>query len=185
MFRLFCSGFMVFPFLGLWIEGAIGLTTFLVIAAVIGIVCSIQSATRSNRTPIYEIVGRAVLTAYIPWMVIWFGILERVMGFWEATWLCFFGAYILLGVGYVIVTLGCSAVGATQMAKAEGYHPYWDTLPPIWNPHSVYGLGNGQAQVPQSQPQAYQPQPQTYQPQPEPQPKVPPGYAPVTVPRRK
>ena len=138
MFRLFCVAFVIFPFFGLWKEGAMSGFWFTMTSIVILGVCLVQTATRADRTPIYEIFSRMVLTVYLPMLVFWWVIgNDADIGFWETTWYCFFGASILIAIGYVVVMGGMLALGLTAEARATGHHPYWDSLIPLWNPHSI------------------------------------------------
>jgi hypothetical protein len=138
MFRLFSVAFMVFPFFGLWKEGILSGFWFVMTTIAILLVCLVQTATRSDRTPIYEIVTRMVLTAYLPFLVFWWVVgIEVDMTFWEVTWYSFFGVAILVAIGYVVVMTGMAALGMSGAASATGHHAYWDSLPAMWNPHSI------------------------------------------------
>jgi len=132
---------MVAPWIALWYSDHLGTIWAVLIGAVVMLMCLVQDASRSPRTPQYEIMIRASLTFWLPLIFFWW-LLE---GSWDAFWLISYGCYF--GVGWFLWVLSIVALvlesrsdPAYDQWRNAGGHPVWDgtLMFPFWNPDSEF-----------------------------------------------
>lgn len=141
MFNWFAYFFVMFPFYCFWKAGAISGKWCILWMIAVTVVCFVQTATRHPRIPIYGIFTRMVLTVWVPGLLVWWVLISEAtdMSFYEWSLGSYAGIAFFVITGYVFVTGGFMMAGEAGNVKAAGYHPYWDSLPAMWNPHGWNG----------------------------------------------
>lgn len=190
MIRIASWFIIVFPFLGLYLEGRISFLFAAILAGCTWLWCAVMWANRpANRTPIHTIFVRMVLTVWIPFGVLMWWLqsgptgIPTIFTFWEVCYTSFVGV-----AGFVALFWGATAIAryGTSFGTADsglhaweqlGGHYFWDLIPWPWNPDSYHTRNGGGwvQQAPSASPSA---PPSTTT-------SVPPGYAPVQTRRKK